>query len=268
MSRTPVLVAVVVACAGPVAIHAQVRGDGHGVATTSVASDRKCSLCHFSHTGDGEGSLAVGSPLGEIRNVSPTSRSCLRCHATPSARASDPAFENHPLTEGTASDWTFLGSLTDDHPLAQAGDGNGAVSYRSRWLRSSASGVSRTPTAGSSTMPLPECTSCHNVHSGPDPALNEEGQQGLCLECHATAEYLGGHVTTACTSCHALHGGRDFSLLREANVDFLCQSCHDPAGADWPSRGVAPPVIDPQRHDGGPDIGFGGCSNCHPVHHQ
>jgi hypothetical protein len=27
-------------------------------------------------------------------------------------------------------------------------------------------------------------------------------------------------------------------------------------------------VIDPQRHDGGPDIGFGGCSNCHPVHHQ
>ncbi len=267
MPRTPVLLAVALACIGPTAIHAQIRGNGHGVATTSVAADRKCSLCHFSHTGSGRGSLAVGSQRAEIRNVSPTSQSCLRCHATLSVRASDPAFEGHVLTEGAVSHRTFLGNLADDHPLAQAGDGSGAVSYRTRWLRASASGKSRTPAAGG-TMSLPECTSCHNVHSGPDLALSEEGQQGLCLECHATAEYLGGHVTTACTSCHALHGGRDFSLLREANVDFLCQSCHDPAGAALPSRGVVPPVIDPQRHTGAADMGFEGCSSCHPVHHQ
>ncbi len=250
----------------PTAVHAQARGSGHGVLSTNLAFEQRCGMCHAAHGGGaGAANLVTGPDLAFTRGVSAVSRSCLRCHATPDIRASDPALAASAHADASAPARSFLGDLADDHPLARVGGRTDVKRRSARWLRESVSGTRRRGALAADEEVLPpECTSCHAVHSGPDPILIEDGQRGICLECHEPARSLAGHVSLVCTKCHALHGGKDVALLQESSTDLLCRSCHDPA-APSPTNVAAPQLL-LRRHVGSAERATVSCLSCHPVH--
>jgi predicted CXXCH cytochrome family protein len=264
-----VLLVLTVALAWATSGRAQLRGSGHGIPSSAAAAEKRCGLCHGTHgVAQQTANLVQGTPLASTRIVSAVSRSCLRCHTTMDARMSDPVFAGYRRREQPSSPQTFLRDLLNDHPVARVG---GQPDLRRRTARSATEALSRTRRRRSSTWgdeaPLPECTSCHEVHTGPDPTLSEEPQQGLCLECHATTNYMTGHFGLGCTSCHAMHGGQEVGLLREATTDLLCRSCHDPVGGAAANASIIPPlVLDLQRHAGRNATPVGDCLSCHAVH--
>ena len=228
----------------------------------------RCTLCHGTHgVAVQTANLVEGTPRGSVRDVSLVSRSCLRCHDSADARASDAVFAEYRRREEPAPPRSFLHDLSDDHPVAQAGGQPNSRRRAARWVTGSSLMRRRASPITTEMAPLPECTSCHEVHDGPDPVLSDEPQEGLCLDCHGSADYATEHVDLGCTSCHAMHGGRDVGLLRESTTDLLCRSCHDPAGGGGLRTGITPPLVpDLQRHAGNNPGGGGDCVGCHPVH--
>jgi predicted CXXCH cytochrome family protein len=209
-----------------------------------------CELCHASHRpGDayllvaGEPGPAQAAPLGAA------SRSCLRCHTTPSLRRRQPEFAGEaPLTSAVGH---YLGAdLSGGHPLG-APDRGRLLSPVRAW-RDPRLGPGR---PGEWVVEL-KCTTCHDPHARSGP-LPDERLRSVCTGCHERGRYeLRGHVTVGCTECHELHGARGDggALLRGVNAETLCRSCHD--------RGPLPASrVAPLRHPGD-----GTCTGCHAVH--
>lgn len=250
--------------------HAQVRGSGHGIPSTAVAVQTGCGLCHGMHaTNREQANLVTGAPRASFRYLSGVSQSCLRCHSTADVRASDPLFAGYRSRNPPGSLQSFLGDLSDDHPIART-DGQPDLRRRTaRWVASPlANQRRRVPLEPTEVGALPECTACHEIHSGPDPALTDNDQQSGCLECHESATYLTDHVELSCTGCHTMHGGKGIALVREPTTDLLCQSCHDPAGGGRLQTGIVPPLMPGLQRHGTDGLAAtpGTCLSCHAVH--
>ncbi len=248
--------------------------------TTTIGSD--CAPCHTPHAaapgpyllvpgdggagGDGGGGGSAASLASVVDPaLSRTTLSCLRCHSTPALR--DAARQPNSRIGPEISPRSYLGDLNDDHPLAR-GDARGVVrppprrvgiALRSR-VRSS---VAITPRGG---LRLPECTTCHDVHSRNQLIPEADAQRAMCLDCHDAAKYgVQNHNSLACEECHDLHGGSEASLLAERNPEVLCTSCHDPSAASFSLREGRTTVLrgppgHPQRPPGR------SCLSCHAAH--
>ena len=113
----------------------------------------------------------------------------------------------------------------------------------------------------SSTHPEADvaCPACHTIHRPQDPALNRASQPEVCFRCHvsqrAQQHFRTAHSMlrsgVACSDCHNPHGGIGPALLRTANVNQTCFTCH--ADKRGPFLWEHPPAVDD-------------CTNCHTPH--
>lgn len=268
------LLALVTMLAGSTPVLAQTH-DG-----TTIGGD--CSPCHTPHGAasgpfllvpgdDGAGGdVSGGGSAASLASVvdpalGKTTLSCLRCHSTPAL--SDAARQPHSRRESEIAPSSYLGDLSDDHPLAR-GDDRGVVRPRLRRAGSALrSRVKRSvaTTAGQGVR-LPECTTCHDVHSRNQLIPEADAQRAMCLACHDVAKYgVQSHNSLACGECHDLHGGSEASLLADRNPEALCTSCHDPTAAPLSLReGRTTFRRGPQGHPQGRPSGS--CLSCHAAH--
>ena len=85
-----------------------------------------------------------------------------------------------------------------------------------------------------------DCTQCHNPHAGKYPRFVRTSPVAVCESCHPDEEQT--HETKkalhqpayqqGCSVCHAPHGGDNEHLLRAADTNGLCLTCHGPAATD------------------------------------
>ncbi len=275
------------------AIQGQSHDRGHGLASAPAMAAQGCGLCHASHAKtaanacDGRsatvfllvppdpsqrgtsadcGPAASAGTLGN--DLSAVSRSCLRCHGTPDARARDPILGAVPQT--AFSNPRFLGDLADDHPLARPANRPDPRLLRARplgiALGTRGSGNAAPAPVPAGDLSLPECTSCHQVHGGPDPVLNPQSQVGVCVRCHAATLYLDRHAPVACAACHEVHGGGEPVLLRQQSVELLCRSCHDPSAALAPQSETVVPMSTSRAEHQGTGAASRNCLSCHAPH--
>ncbi len=123
----------------------------------------------------------------------------------------------------------------------------------------------------SNHMPLREgkidCTTCHNAHGGPGPALLQTASiNETCYTCHAEKRgpMLWEHPPARenCANCHDPHG-TNFPKLLKAKPPHLCQSCHSAifhvggqySGNDLPGGNASKRLLGK------------GCINCHSQVH-
>jgi predicted CXXCH cytochrome family protein len=230
-----------------------------------------CAMCHTSH-GDAAGSsyaLRVDdipgvrtAPSSRSPGLSTVSRSCLRCHATPSLRSRQPGFEGRARSAAAGGKYLQL-DLSDDHPLGRAAP--------SAWPQLDDKWPGRKPLKDAGLRATPggeaasvECTTCHDPHSRNPGPPNVAQQQMLCGSCHEPARYsIKQHSSLVCSDCHLLHGGSETTLLAEPAADLLCRSCHDPGSAPGRRAGGAAPLRGPRGHVEPPR---GTCTDCHAVH--
>ena len=208
----------------------------------------------------------------QLANLGAASRSCLRCHVTPSTRARQPEFSDGvPLSLSTGK---YVGrDLANGHPvgrLDRPGRLFGSAARRDpRRLTRSASVALLLESNGTAAI---ECTTCHDPHRRTGPVPSSAEQRAICAGCHDPATYeYAGHTTVPCSGCHDLHdgggGGAASALLREPDSELLCRSCHDPGRAVLSPNlraavGHAP--ITPAGHD--QDTSGGSCLTCHAPH--
>lgn len=244
-------------------------------ARASVSSvtpaEQGCEMCHASH-GAAVGPYSLQSDdlpgLSPELNALPPdiagiSRSCLRCHATPSQRARQPQFARRSLLAVEGGKYLGL-DLSDDHPLGRL--------ERYGWPELDASGRRRPfdrPSPALRSDPSGEqrflgCTGCHDPHDR-SPTISAEEQQMLCGSCHDLGRYaLQNHSSLACSSCHVLHGGHEAALLAEPIADVLCASCHNATGLARVRPGDEPASLNaPQGHIEPPAES---CTTCHAAH--
>lgn len=195
-----------------------------------------CNACHIQHT-------ALG---GSLTNTLGNSNLCLSCHVTSGAASSSP-FTNEdkaiPGTSGNSHSW--------DVPSVNA-------SYET--VLTTDPGMLLRVDEGNIT-----CSTCHDQHNGntlPDYTRISNVGDFMCKDCHAprnVGRYMdntsankgshpvgleysgtgdlepvpGGSVIVVegnveCSSCHKTHyaSTSDGYLLRQANDNVLCTSCH------------------------------------------
>jgi len=81
-----------------------------------------------------------------------------------------------------------------------------------------------------------DCTQCHNPHAGRYPRFVQPNPVAACESCHS--EEADIHKTQkvlhppafeqGCSVCHTPHGGDQEHLLRAADTNTLCLTCHGP----------------------------------------
>lgn len=247
---------------------------------TTIGGD--CSPCHTPHGAasgpfllvpgdDGAGGdVSGGGSAASLASVvdpalGRTTLSCLRCHSTPALR--DAVRQPNSRLESEIAPSSYLGDLSDDHPLARSDD-RGVVRPPPR--RAGSAIRSRVWSSGGTTpvggVRLPECTTCHDVHSRNQLIPEADLQRAMCLGCHDAAKYgIQSHNSLACGECHDLHGGSEATLLAERNPDVLCTSCHDPTAASFSLREGRTTVLrGPPGHPQRPPTGS--CLSCHAAH--
>lgn len=188
-----------------------------------------CSLCHTVHGAVGAPRLLKTAEIPDAELQSPrlsaVSRSCLRCHWTPTLRDQQDEF----LAPSDPVAAAYLGpDLSDDHPLR--GEGGQMTASVLRPLLAPSASVTRSlsaevlaPTASGAVG----CVDCHEPHAPgggiiPDPVE----QLVLCTRCHdAYMPYPDQHASLACTDCHRMHGGTG-KLLRDPATNPTCTECH------------------------------------------
>ncbi len=81
-----------------------------------------------------------------------------------------------------------------------------------------------------------KCSDCHNPHGGFElkQARLATGADAACIKCHADKQgpFTYEHAplkTDGCTACHTPHGSSNPRLLRFAQVNQLCLTCHSVA---------------------------------------
>ncbi len=110
-----------------------------------------------------------------------------------------------------------------------------------------------------------QCADCHNPHGTlvPTQLRSAAAQDQVCYTCHQDKQgpFIYQHEPTAtegCTDCHTPHGSANPDLLKVANVNQLCLSCHTAA-----SFSAAPGT--PSFHNQAAQ--FQACTLCHPQVH-
>ncbi len=103
------------------------------------------------------------------------------------------------------------------------------------------------------------CSSCHEVHTAHDPALDRDAQADSCYTCHSRERtdfhrpfahpVRDGQLT--CTDCHNPHGSSTPGDLHATTLNESCYDCH--AEKRGPFLWEHPPV----RED---------CTQCHQPH--
>lgn len=79
-----------------------------------------------------------------------------------------------------------------------------------------------------------DCTDCHSPHASRYPRMLKQ-PVGVCTQCHddrakeqQTKKFLHQPAfKDGCYLCHEPHGSNNAGLLRTANVDDLCLTCHN-----------------------------------------
>ncbi len=207
-----------------------------------------CELCHAPHR-PGEAYLLVAGQPGpaQAAPLDAASRTCLRCHTTPSLRRRQPEFTGEaPPTSIPAH---YLGvDLSGGHPLG-APDRGRLLSPVRAW-RDPRLGPDR---SGEWAVEL-KCTTCHDPHARSGPLPDGERLRSVCTGCHDRGRYELRHAAVPCADCHELHGA-GAGLLKGPTAEALCRSCHD-RGTPF----LAPRVASP-GHPGNRS-----CSGCHAVH--
>lgn len=103
------------------------------------------------------------------------------------------------------------------------------------------------------------CVSCHSIHVQKDPVLVKLTQDDVCYDCHVEQKAQSFRRSrhpikegkVACSDCHNPHGSFGPKLLKFANVNDTCYSCHTE------KRGPFLWEHAPVRDD---------CTNCHTPH--
>jgi predicted CXXCH cytochrome family protein len=226
-----------------------------------------CRVCHTTHNAQGPHLWARVPAEVQTQNLAslpagPTSNLCAACHN--GGRVKDPQGTHHPLT------------LVSDlkRPGAETGPSG--------------------PIGPSGPSPEVSCTSCHDPHSGAQPAAQLRGPaESLCITCHQDKQRIKDSVHDPgagewgknldfvskglCLDCHPIHGPKEQagiweSLGGEHTAGNLCEACHRLEG---PGPAVVTPhtgkmlVKDPKNLIGklvvSPDKQIL-CTTCHDIH--
>jgi len=78
------------------------------------------------------------------------------------------------------------------------------------------------------------CAACHSVHTLKDEVLVKQTQDEVCYTCHVEQKAQSFRRSrhpikegkTACSDCHNPHGSFGPTMLKYANVNDTCYSCH------------------------------------------
>ncbi len=78
------------------------------------------------------------------------------------------------------------------------------------------------------------CSSCHNIHAGPDLKVKPQDTAAMCFQCHQAqkAQFMlpNRHPVVEqkifCTDCHDPHGTLSDHQLRADTVKDVCTRCH------------------------------------------
>jgi predicted CXXCH cytochrome family protein len=107
-----------------------------------------------------------------------------------------------------------------------------------------------------------KCSDCHNAHGGFELKQTRlaTGADAACIKCHADKQgpFTYEHAplkTEGCSACHTPHGSSNPRLLRYAQVNQLCLTCHSSAhdvGATEPAG--------PQHNQ---NAQYANCTVCH-----
>lgn len=100
------------------------------------------------------------------------------------------------------------------------------------------------------------CASCHAIHKGASPKVNEPE---VCFTCHKDIRSLVNKQShhpivegkVKCSDCHNPHGSLSHGMIRADNPNQLCYKCH--ADKRGPYLWEHPPVEE-------------NCTNCHNPH--
>jgi predicted CXXCH cytochrome family protein len=140
-----------------------------------------------------------------------------------------------------------------------------------------------------------QCTSCHDAHDNSfgEFLVMDNTEGAMCLVCHRLEGWVGsshaearpplvsplhvGRIPGGCAVCHTPHGAGGPPLIRSAEEEQVCLSCHggtDPAGANIAAAMRRPfgHFADRQRgvHRAGESpaqaAGHAECADCHNAH--
>jgi len=117
--------------------------------------------------------------------------------------------------------------------------------------------------------PVPEgklqCSSCHNPHAIPGETMPRSvaALDATCAKCHAdkAAPFKFEHPVVkgeGCTTCHAAHGSSNAHLLKQSNMNSLCQQCHSVAPTHPHAANATA---------SGPTAATASCTSCHSQVH-
>jgi DmsE family decaheme c-type cytochrome len=78
------------------------------------------------------------------------------------------------------------------------------------------------------------CVGCHNIHDTGDPVLSPAAEAQVCFACHprqrADSQKPSAHPirfgVMQCTDCHNPHHSVGEALMKRADLNELCWSCH------------------------------------------
>ncbi len=78
------------------------------------------------------------------------------------------------------------------------------------------------------------CADCHTVHTRNDPMLQARTQTEKCVSCHLKQRAEFQRISThpvrfdkiRCSDCHNPHGTFNEKLVKTANTNELCYTCH------------------------------------------
>ena len=167
MNRVLIVIVGGAICSSAVEAAAQHPAGPSGAAIAPEHSG--CQMCHGPHSeGGGPYALRTGRLTGVVTSarvsgagVSHTTQSCLRCHATPSIRASQPDFAGQLPAMG---DEIYLGlDLSNDHPIGRITDSDWPWRQRRASSSSGAAAPTTLSASGLGGAEL-ECTTCHDPH--------------------------------------------------------------------------------------------------------
>ncbi|HAW50980.1 MAG TPA: hypothetical protein DCX54_01440 [Flavobacteriales bacterium] len=232
--------------------------------TSQVPTDHSlfgCSACHITHT----------SPGGAITSTLGNANLCLSCHVTTGVASGKPftnADKAIPGTSGNSHAWdvaalnsTYETDVPTETQMALRVYSGEIVCSTCHDQHNSNANVSYTRISNTGDAMCKDCHSPRNVGRYLDnPGVNK-GSHPVGLAYSGTGDFEatptgavtlpGGNVE--CSSCHQTHYAptSDGTLLRQANDDALCTSCHTIFASGGTPVGT---------HNGM------NCSRCHQTH--
>ncbi|MEN8155438.1 MAG: CxxxxCH/CxxCH domain-containing protein [Bacteroidota bacterium] len=195
-----------------------------------------CNACHITHSSLG----------GTLTNTLGNSNLCMSCHVTSGAAGGKPFTEADkaiPGTSGNSHSWdvasvnaTYETVLTTDPDMVLRVDEGNITCSTCHNQHNSNTNLSYTRISNAGDFMCKDCHSPRDVGRYMDNTTDHKGSHPVGLAYSGTGDYeptptgsailVGGNIE--CSSCHQTHYAptSDGTLLRQANDDALCTSCH------------------------------------------